>query len=1457
MRHQQTSGSAALGQVSRPPSAAAMARPTTPKPAASVAPSSVYVPPPAPASSISGVPPSPAPLPLPTTAASAPRAPTSAAGSARASSKARSRAGSKLGRSSPKKPAVHGEDGSAGGDKILTTTFTPLPKTTAPGDTVVSLNNPALAEKLAASEAASAKVASNPIPAVPASASAGGTGLGTTLATAAAGAAAGAAGAALLSNALKSKTPAATSTQGNVPSAPKTTPTAQTATSNAAPVPKPAAPAVAPATSQPSSRPPPIQTAPAPARQGPPPRAVHLESVGPGSVKAMHIEEGSVAPPRGFHASDSMDRLSLIPPMVTVQPPTEASSPPSSRRGSLRLGNLGPSAGRGRVGGRNAGFSQAPSLASRIRSYIAGSPLPRLPDINTSPHPPPSSHPDTVAGSVPPILPATVADDGNVLPAPPPDPVTDPLDRIASIRIPYVPATAHRPPLEPIPPLPEFLRAETDEPKSMRDLPGYDDPGLELNARWRSSPRGPPSHSDGGGEQRAPRGSFGGEPGDIALTGHGLTDVNYEQAKINVQGGRLTFEVALPPSLMNELQHPQYFHAPESTWPHFESVRYSAVTCDPDELRERGYILRQTPVYNSRHVANGRGSVGIATTDQGYHAYAWVGNRDIWENGYARADGPVVGGDRPRIEICICVTLYNERADSFVRTMDSVFRNIYFLATRRQRRKSAHNSLRNAFEGPQRNNSRASMRTTGGKYTRVNSPNPEGQGWSFSENSRKGTAERGWFYPNSWLKIVLVIVLDGPADPRVLDNLEAMGLYQPSCLWETSEDGKPRVRKTVLGDEIRAHLFEHTISVPSPDWAARESGEARVPPPRVPVQAILCMKTRNMKKINSHRWFFSLCSILQPRSTILLDVGTRPFDNAFWHLWRPIYLDPDIAGTCGDIRTSLGRGSKDLANPLIAAQNFEYKTSNILDKPLETVFGFVSVLPGAFSCYRFSALLNDPVTGQGPLATYLLGEFGERQKNLSEMNAVYRPMVNDAEVAKSEARARVNRQPDGLVVRNSYLAEDRILCWELVSKNGEKNKLFYNRHAVAETDPVQELSEFILQRRRWLNGSFFTSWHAVLCFPQLYRSRHSIFRHILLHLQWLFNLYNLWFAWLQPANFFISFYYISDAFVQQVNRKHGYEGADTGNYPGIYIPVTFLTLLYVGVTGTVLVISLGNKPNGVASQWFFKLASFFYAILVLWVMAATGYLIFVTVEEVRSRPGGFNWANTFVDCSTSKLWIAALSTYGLWFLSSCLVMQPGHVFTSIFQYLLISPTYVNIFNIFAFANTNTFSWGTKGITDEGNNKDFRATRSDPREEDELPVSIPQLDRLEASYRSCMARITQQEFLTDKLERQLDRRLESGPAKEARERDRTLDYYSSFRTALVLVWVGSNVGLALIVLNIEQGRNLWTGAISRQPDSICEQRGSIYMNFMLYSIAAIAAVKFLGLVCYLTVLEAMY
>ena len=81
--------------------------------------------------------------------------------------------------------------------------------------------------------------------------------------------------------------------------------------------------------------------------------------------------------------------------------------------------------------------------------------------------------------------------------------------------------------------------------------------------------------------------------------------------------------------------------------------------------------------------------------------------------------------------------------------------------------------------------------------------------------------------------------------------------------------------------------------------------------------------------------------------------------------------------------------------------------SNILDKPLESVFGYITVLPGAFSAYRWHALQND-TKGNGPLKEYFKGETLES--------------APDAD----------------LLTKNMYLAEDRVLCWELVSKRQSK-----------------------------------------------------------------------------------------------------------------------------------------------------------------------------------------------------------------------------------------------------------------------------------------------------------------------------------------------------------------------------------------------------------------------------------
>lgn len=142
-----------------------------------------------------------------------------------------------------------------------------------------------------------------------------------------------------------------------------------------------------------------------------------------------------------------------------------------------------------------------------------------------------------------------------------------------------------------------------------------------------------------------------------------------------------------------------------------------------------------------------------------------------------------------------------------------------------------------------------------------------------------------------------------------------------------------------------------------------------------PIQMIFCLKEQNKKKLNSHRWFFNAFGpLIKPNVCVLLDVGTKPTGTSIYELWKCFDNHANVGGACGEICVDTGRGCNLLfRSPLAASQNFEYKMSNILDKPLESVFGYISVLPGAFSAYRYRALQNGP-DGKGPLASYFKGE---------------------------------------------------------------------------------------------------------------------------------------------------------------------------------------------------------------------------------------------------------------------------------------------------------------------------------------------------------------------------------------------------------------------------------------------------------------------------------------------------
>ena len=144
------------------------------------------------------------------------------------------------------------------------------------------------------------------------------------------------------------------------------------------------------------------------------------------------------------------------------------------------------------------------------------------------------------------------------------------------------------------------------------------------------------------------------------------------------------------------------------------------------------------------------------------------------------------------------------------------------------------------------------------------------------------------------------------------------------------------MRNAINHKPVTAHLFEYTTSFaldPNLHFKYPDKGI-------VPTQIIFCMKEKNQKKINSHRWFFNAFGSLlqvrvklspvvfrptkvlkvtrtaQPNVCVLLDVGTRPSHKSIYYLWKTFDLNSNVAGACGEIAAYKGKNWSGLLNPL-------------------------------------------------------------------------------------------------------------------------------------------------------------------------------------------------------------------------------------------------------------------------------------------------------------------------------------------------------------------------------------------------------------------------------------------------------------------------------------------------------------------------------------------------------------
>ncbi|PYH69889.1 chitin synthase class I [Aspergillus vadensis CBS 113365] len=633
------------------------------------------------------------------------------------------------------------------------------------------------------------------------------------------------------------------------------------------------------------------------------------------------------------------------------------------------------------------------------------------------------------------------------------------------------------------------------------------------------------------------------------------------------------------------------------------------------------------------------------------------------------------------------------------------------------------------------------------------------------------TSSKTWG-KDAWKKIVVCVISDGRAkiNPRTRAVLAGLGCYQDGI-----------AKQQVNGKDVTAHIYEYTTQV----GLELKGGQVSLKPRSgCPVQMIFCLKEKNQKKINSHRWFFQAFGrVLDPNICVLLDAGTRPGKDSIYHLWKAFDVDPMCGGACGEIKVMLSHGKK-LLNPLVAGQNFEYKLSNILDKPLESAFGFITVLPGAFSAYRYVALQNDK-NGQGPLERYFLGE------KMHGANA-------------------------GIFTANMYLAEDRILCFEIVSKRNCRWLLRYVKSANGETDVPDRMAEFILQRRRWLNGSFFAAVYAIAHFWQIWRSDHSFMRKFMLFIEFIYQTINMLFAWfgITQGNFFLVFHILTE-----------YLGDDDllGTV-GKVLGVVF-EWLYLATLVTCFVLALGNRPGG-SNKFYMTMVYFWIGIMIYLAFAA----VFVTVKSIQSQvqESGFTFSDLFTNYQFFSIIVSLGSTYVMWFLASFIFMDPWHMFTSFIQYILLTPTYINVLNIYAFCNTHDITWGTKG-----DDKAEKLPSANLKPGGKVDVNIPQDDGdLNAQYEAELAKFA------------------SKPPKEENtvsEEDRQADYYKGFRSAVVLVWVFCNFALAAVVLSAAGLEEF-----SSDQETTENTRATIYMAVVLWSVAGLSLFKFMGAMWFLTV-----
>jgi chitin synthase len=333
------------------------------------------------------------------------------------------------------------------------------------------------------------------------------------------------------------------------------------------------------------------------------------------------------------------------------------------------------------------------------------------------------------------------------------------------------------------------------------------------------------------------------------------------------------------------------------------------------------------------------------------------------------------------------------------------------------------------------------------------------------------------------------------------------------------------------------------------------------------------------------------------------------------------------------------------------AQVVEYKYAHIFDKALECVIGYITVLPGAFSAYSWAAL-----NGKA-----LWDDYFKSLCHPEQMNAYY---------------------------SNIYLAEDRVLCLALVSTQGKQYTLKYVRSSVAETDVPEDFFKLLAQRRRWINGSWFALIDTLNNRKRINKSGHTCYRKCWLWFLMGYYTLNVIFSWFMVGAFFLAMAVMTRKLTNVISDNTGLsEGFMYVVYSGFV--VVYLILLIIN-----FFLAMGVKPH--MAQGPYRWLPRFFAFYMMFIIALT--IIFGIADDYSQ-----SWAPWLVIATIASFLITPI-LYGVF----------HKILPFLMSFLLMTPTYVNIFITYAMCNIHDCTWGNRPdtlnkheIEKEGEFKSFR------------------------------------------------------------------------------------------------------------------------------------------------------